>query len=145
MRTILYAFVGTLLLPFLGCGDYNIDLPGNYELVRLSGGGEFAVVQREDGVANIILGPKVDLYGVSENAIVGHVSASEISNDSEGYFVISLLSGEIVSGLSENELSSEARRIAITQPELKRPTRFDSIFGSATAHSGTESDKPDND
>ena len=145
MRTILYAFVGTLLLSFLGCGDYNIDLPGNYELVRLSGGGEFAVVQMEDGVANIILGPKIDLYGVSENAIVGRVSASDLSSDSAGYFVISLLSGEIVSGLSENELGSEARRMAVTQPELKRPTRFDSIFGSASADSGKESAKSDND
>lgn len=108
----------------MGCGDYRVSLPNNYELVRLSG---YEVVIT-DSTQHIIIEPTIDKYAVHENYIFGHVSMPEHGETTDtipGYFILDTVSKKKSEGLSESEWKDKLEQLELPIVQLKTPSRFD--------------------
>jgi hypothetical protein len=133
--TIRSAVVGLCMLA-AGCGDYTIDLPGGYLLVRVSS--EEVLISDPRHV--VVIMPTVDLYNVQGHLVVGHVSVPNLPPDPDpprgekaktrpGYFVINTQTREVKDGLEKRMWLELLQTLGVkAQPDLKRPSRFDRYF-----------------
>jgi hypothetical protein len=67
----------------VGCGDYSITLPGNYEISRIYGGTYLiSGPSRENAHYSVIVVPAtVDGYQIYGTLVVGHVSVADLEPD----------------------------------------------------------------
>lgn len=118
-----------LALAAMGCGDYRVDLPGGYQIVKIYRDTYQLVRAGAPGAArSVLVGPSVDRYAVIKGLIVGHVEwrASDPNFDSQerGYFAVRIADGRIEKALSEEQWRRLLANWGVEQaPELHRPTR----------------------
>jgi hypothetical protein len=107
-------------------GDYEIELPNGYRLVRVYG----STICLDKGIDQL-LAPTVDGYRVHGDIVVGHVSWDEhysrnVSPSVPGFFLVDTKKGTLFQGLSEEEWLKVLKKHGITgSPQLRRPSRWD--------------------
>jgi hypothetical protein len=118
-----------LVLTALACGDYSVELPNEYELVRFNAF-ESGIVM-PDGT--LVVEPTIDEYAVVGDMVLGHAEIPRSLPNQEaplrtvsGYFFLDTATGQLRDGLERTAWVSELEGKGITDlPELAAPSRFD--------------------
>ena len=120
-----------LVMYFSFGGDYSINLPNGYEIVRTNAN-EIVIASSKPG-EGIVVSSYIDSYAVFENIATGHVTRKGYSLEHReysvpGYFILDMKSGGAQQGLSEEEWISSLLKHEITKrPNLRKPSRLDSF------------------
>ncbi len=101
------------LVALCGCGrvgDYSVELPGDYKLVRTNGYTRMIVTSRESRDRRCIVPPDIQQVGVWDDYVFGRVASvprSDLGPTLDaGYFLLDTSSGEVLLGLDEEEWRS---------------------------------------
>lgn len=113
----------------LGCGDYAVNLPGGYSLVRIYAG---AVLIKHSS-NGVVINANIDKYKVINETIVGHVTLAELTPERDyskpGYFIINTKTHEVKEGLEKkNWLEALQKQGIINEPKLNKPSRLDKDY-----------------
>ncbi|MFO8006340.1 MAG: hypothetical protein R6V05_01235 [Candidatus Brocadiia bacterium] len=113
MNTKLLPVALAALLMLCGCGrvgDYSVELPGGYELVRTHGHSRMIWGSRGSGDRSCVVPADIVEVGVHEGYVFGRlVNRPELDFDpvrKPGYFLLDTSSGEALLGLDEQEWSA---------------------------------------
>lgn len=130
MRSFLVRCFLLIAMSWIACsGDYAIELPNGYELVRFNG--------LETGIVapggRLVINPTVREYAVLGDLVVGNADVPERLEGqpapfrtAAGYFVLNTDSGEIADGLTDEAWRAKLAELGIgDEPKLNRPTPFD--------------------
>jgi len=105
------------------CGDYAVELPHRYSLVKIAGG-EY-LISNAAGV--VVVGPTVDQYKVVGPYVVGRVSRPH-SDTLVGFFILDTETGAISDSLHETSWREQLAKYRIPSTvELHRPNRFQAL------------------
>lgn len=120
------------------CGDYRVELPNGYFLVRTSANSILMATTSSTGRNIIVIDPHISQYrmldGDKIHLVVGYVKPANIGlkykiTSMGGYFVLNTETRDIRQGLSKDEWRAALRlQGVISEPKLKKPSRFDDWF-----------------
>ena len=114
--------VSGLMICLIGCGDYAIELPNGYSLVRVSA--DPLVLANPS--RQVVVAPSGTHYAVQGDLVVGAVSPHAEGSPPAtpaGYFLIDTAEGSVMAGLTQQQLISELRRRNVDLPRLREPRR----------------------
>lgn len=121
-------FIATLIIAVSSCGDYRVDLPNGYQLVRVYGGAFTISHPVKGGVVH----SNVGRYAVVGDLVVGyvttpdHVSLEERRMSIPGFFILNTATNSIKVGLDEERWAAELKANGVShRPNLRKPSRFD--------------------
>jgi hypothetical protein len=122
---LLLSAVGTV-----SCGDFSVELPGGYSLVRVYGQTVLISGPSHQGV---VIEASIDGYAVIGSLVVGHARIADQPPESEyskpGYFILDTHTHEAKQGLEKSSWLEALRAAGIpTEPKLHRPSRFDKNY-----------------
>ncbi len=123
---IYLALVCLVVVGTISCGDYSVQLPGGYSLVRVYG--QTVLISRPG--EGVVIEASIDGYAVVGSLIVGHVRLADHPPESDysklGYFIIDTQTHEAKQGLDKSSWLQALRVAGVTgEPKLDRPSRFD--------------------
>jgi hypothetical protein len=126
---LLLALLGTIVVCTISCGDYAIQLPRGYSLVRVYSG--TLEISRPD--RGMVIPATVDRYAVIGSLIIGHTSLAREEPERDlskpGYFIIDTQSDGVKQGLDKNSWLESLRLVGImSEPKLHSPSRFDKNY-----------------
>ena len=108
------------------CGDYEVNLPNGYSLVRTYA----SAVLISDLQHLIVIHPNVENYKVLDGVVVGHVNTPDglVPEDKElskpGYFILNTKTHEAKQGLDKKVWLESLQALGITnEPSLSKPSR----------------------
>jgi len=118
-----------IILSMTACGDYQIQLPGNYKLTRVYAG----AVLIHHPAAGARIEANIDGYKVLNSLVVGHVTVAEHSPEKEmsipGYFILNTKTREVTPVLEKKTWLDSLQALGITnEPSLSKPSRFDKNY-----------------
>lgn len=129
-------FTAALILS--ACGDYRVELPNGYYLVRTSATSILMVTTGRTGKNVIVIDPHISRYRVLDgekgHIIVGYVKPTNIGlkytiTTIGGYFVLNAKTRDLRQGLSKEEWRAALRQHGVrAEPKMKKPSRFDRWF-----------------
>ena len=127
---IVLFFVG--LVWFSGSGDYAVELPGGYRLVRTNASTVTIWsprLLREGELGHCVVPPKVTRIGVQGALVFGLVEVSPQADaglvDAPGYFVLDTPKEEVLLKLDKEKWLQALKERGLTEePDLKKPSRW---------------------
>ena len=145
--------VGTLALTLLsGCGDYQIDLPNGYRLVRTNASSiqifSPPTVKRLGDHTGIVVPPKIVAIACVGDVVCGIVESSPDSENAAltvpGYFVLDTRTGDVTLGLNKEKQLEQLKKLGVTEtPSLTRNIRSFRCGKAATGKSVAEPSSSD--
>ena len=110
----------------ISCGDYSVQLPGGYSLVRVYG--QTVLISRPG--EGVVIEASIDNYAVVGSLIVGHSRLADQPPESEyskpGYFIIDTQTHEAKQGLDKSSWLKALKAAGVSgEPKLHRPSRSD--------------------
>lgn len=126
VRLLWLGLVLMMTFSMSACGDYSIQLPGNYALTRVYAGAVL-INHPEKGV---VVDANVDAYKVLNGLVIGHVTVAQESPEKEmskpGYFIVNTKTHEVKEGLEKKAwLDALQAQGVSSEPSLGKPSRFD--------------------
>jgi hypothetical protein len=107
---------------FVGCGDYEIVLPGQYLLGRTGPGS--VVIAAPD--KHIVVGPNVEEYGIQGEVVFGRVSAR--GGGDATYFIVDTKHRTHMLELSHVDWLRALKSMGIGDPHMTPPSRWDTFL-----------------
>jgi hypothetical protein len=124
-----FALICLVVVGTISCGDYSVQLPGGYSLVRVYG----QTVLISHFAEGVVIGASIDGYAVVGSLIVGHTKLADQPPESEyskpGYFIIDTQTHDSKQGLDKTNWLKSLKAAGISvEPNLHRPSRFDKEY-----------------
>lgn len=123
---IIFLFLFMLYFLSPGLGDFTKELPNGYKLERTNS--ETVFIAGKDSWA--VIGANIDGYRVINNFVIGHISKSQLPDESIsekkiGYFILDTKTGDIEKGMSKIKWDLSLRKKGIINTQLLRsPTKY---------------------
>jgi hypothetical protein len=112
---------------FAGGGDYSVQLPNGYELIRTNA--STVMIWSPRGMdRHCVVPPKIVLIGRKGHLVFGLVERDPASDPgydpTEGFFVLNTENGAASLGLTKDEWVVSLRKLGVPdEPLLRRPSR----------------------